>query len=111
MLAVGVGRAPAFNRPALLRRLSDGRPDRSFGRAGTAKLGHANDVRYGTFRAVSVLADGRLVAAGAADGRLLVARFTAAGRLDRTFGTRGVLILPAHFPRPGYIVRETGVSM
>ena len=92
-VALAMARAPAFTRPALLRRKADGRPDATFGRNGTVTLGRAHGIRYGAFHAVTVLADGRVVAAGTANGRLLIARFSSRGRLDPTFGTRGVRIV------------------
>jgi hypothetical protein len=49
LLPGGVGRAPAYSRPILLRRTNDGRPDRSFGRAGTVTLARSNEFRYGAF--------------------------------------------------------------
>jgi hypothetical protein len=93
LLPGGIGRVPARSRPVLLRTTSDGQADPIFGKAGSATLPRTRRFRYGAFHAAARLPDGRVVAAGTADGRLLVARFTAGGRLDRSFARGGVRIL------------------
>lgn len=71
------------------RHATAGSLDRSFGRAGIATLG-AGTRLFG----IAVQRDGKVVAVGEAgagsSADLLLARFTVSGRLDRSFGRRGV---------------------
>lgn len=67
-----------------------GRPDPGFGDAGllTADIG-----KHDEFASISVLKDGRLVVAGGTDEKGITAvvfRFESDGRLDDTFGRRGI---------------------
>jgi uncharacterized delta-60 repeat protein len=77
---------------AIARYNLNGTPDLSFGTGGRATIDIAGD--FDEARAL-VLQGGRLVAAGftftgdAATGDFAMARFTAAGRPDGTFGTGG----------------------
>jgi uncharacterized delta-60 repeat protein len=72
---------------ALVRYDSDGTPDAGFGRAGkvTTNLTSKLDFAYG----VAIQATGKIVAAGRAGSRFGVARYTAGGLLDTTFGGDG----------------------
>jgi len=81
----------------LARYGSDGTLDRHFGRRGTVRTDLGRDVGEGV-RGVVVQADGRIVAAGDTAGAggpdLGLARYRADGRLDRTFGTGGLVRVP-----------------
>jgi uncharacterized delta-60 repeat protein len=72
---------------ALVRYNSDGTPDAGFGSAGklTTNLTTKLDFAYG----VAIQATGKIVAAGRAGHRFGVARYTAEGVLDTTFGGDG----------------------
>ena len=79
-----------------------GVPDPAFGRDGFAvvQLGFGSAIRHAASaaRALSLLADGRILLAGRAsarDGgdRAFVARLTAAGRLDTSFARQGRLLV------------------
>jgi uncharacterized delta-60 repeat protein len=72
---------------ALVRYNSDGTPDAGFGSAGkvTTNLTTKLDFAYG----VAIQATGKIVAAGRAGDRFGVARYTAEGVLDTTFGGDG----------------------
>ena len=71
----------------LVRYNADGSLDTSFGTGGrvVVDFGQPNDVAY----ALTVAADGRLVAAGQSNGDFAVARFSADGVLDASFGDGG----------------------
>jgi hypothetical protein len=69
-----------------MRRRIDGSPDTTFSSDGAVGLATTHGFRYGIFHAVAQLADGRVIAAGTADDRILVVRFRADGALDRSFG-------------------------
>lgn len=66
---------------------SDGRLDTSFGLGGVAM--HDAGARDDSLRAMTALADGRIVAVGQSGGRALVAMFRSDGRLDTGFGSGG----------------------
>jgi len=76
---------------ALARYNADGSLDTTFGTGGkvTTAMGTANDVAY----AVTIQADGKIIAAGYAStggiAAFALARYTATGSLDATFGTGG----------------------
>jgi uncharacterized delta-60 repeat protein len=71
---------------ALARFTGRGKLDRSFGQDGTVltKLGSVNEAN-----AVAIQADGKIVAAGTADSDFGLVRYTASGKLDRSFGSAG----------------------
>jgi uncharacterized delta-60 repeat protein len=73
----------------LIRYNADGTPDTSFGAAGTGitttDFGIPNDVTDVAF-SMAVLPDGKVLLSGEAGGAMGVARYTAGGLLDRTFG-------------------------
>jgi len=74
---------------ALTRFLANGDVDTSFGDAGQVVLSFGgNAVATDVVR----LADGAIVAAGTVDGRILVARFSSKGLLDRSFGVGGTVL-------------------
>lgn len=81
------------SRSAMARYLSDGRLDRGFGGDGrvTTEVSRSGE----QFTDVAVQPDGRIVAAGWAEGSLVpmfsAARYTTAGRLDPSFGGHGVV--------------------
>lgn len=68
---------------AVARYLGDGTLDETFGSAGVATLAGPSGA---IFRAMARTADGSIIAAGEAGYELLVARFTAEGELDLSFG-------------------------
>jgi uncharacterized delta-60 repeat protein len=70
---------------AVLRYLADGRPDTSFAAGGLA-LTDFDPATNDSVTALSVLPDGRILAAGAAGDAVGLARFRPDGRLDPTFG-------------------------
>ncbi len=81
------------------RLLPNGEPDPSFGEEGVRYLMSGES---GSFpRALSILADGAIVVSGALGGagsgenRPLVARLTADGDLDETWGGDGIAVVPA----------------
>jgi uncharacterized delta-60 repeat protein len=112
------GHVDAFLGPdaALIRLRADGSRDRRFGREGTLRvsIGRGDDLVSGVAR----LADGRLVAGGAAtnlngdqygdDVALHAFRASAAGRLDRTFGGDGVASV--RVPTRSFITTLAGVA-
>jgi uncharacterized delta-60 repeat protein len=80
---------------ALARFLADGRPDPSFGSGGMVVMTIAPGERDSEVTALAVARDGGVVACGAVDGfqgpgRIVLARFDGAGRLDPGFGSGGV---------------------
>lgn len=88
-------------RMALARLYADGSLDRSFGGSGTGyvQTNVSNNQRYGDVaQGVALSADGRIVVAGTADypnvtnRDVLVARYTADGVLDPTFGGTGTVV-------------------
>jgi uncharacterized delta-60 repeat protein len=93
---------------AFLARLrADGRLDSRFGRSGLLQL--FGDGTYATLRGVAVQADGRILAAVVrwasvddAFGPLFVVRASAAGAIDRSFGSRGVVGLAGGYSAPYY---------
>src|SRR5207248_8363099 len=74
---------------AMARFLADGKVDPTFGKSGTVVASFGGEA---TGDDVVRLPDGRLMVAGILDGRLMVARFSANGALDTTFGNRGVFV-------------------
>lgn len=77
---------------AMTRFLSDGRVDATFGDGGQVVLSFGgNAVASDVVR----LGDGRILAAGTVDGRILVARFSSEGVLDKTFGQGGTVLSAA----------------
>ncbi len=98
--ALAVGQTGGTHPRVLLARLtSAGSPDRTFGAGGFVR-GPAVSGARGTGsvgRSVAIQADGKIVVvgkltapSGSAAVGILVERFTAAGRLDRSFGARGL---------------------
>ena len=71
---------------AVLRYLPDGRPDPSFGTGGLA-LTDFDPATNDSVTALSLLPDGRILAAGAAGEAVGLARYGPDGQLDPTFGS------------------------
>jgi uncharacterized delta-60 repeat protein len=65
---------------------ADGTPETSFGEHGRVFFKSGPADYYATLRAVQVLPSGKILVAGYLDSELLLARLTAGGRLDHTFG-------------------------
>jgi uncharacterized delta-60 repeat protein len=87
----------------LARYLTNGRPDTSFGSRGVVRTSFGGDLALAT--RVEQLADGRLLAVGLYDGQVpgvAMARYTASGRPDGTFGKGGKAIgrTPGQFAIP-----------
>ncbi len=76
------GASTAF---AVLRYLPDGRPDEAFGSGGLTVTDFDQSTNDGV-GALSLLPDGRILAAGAAGETAAVARYRPDGELDPTFG-------------------------
>ncbi len=86
LLVAGIGGVARFN--------ADGSVDRSFGRGGRAGSGNV------AARTAALQPDGKILVIGTASfgnpsiGDFGVARLTAGGRLDRTYGRRGIVTTP-----------------
>lgn len=91
---------PGGGQDAYVRRYRpDGSIDRSFGASGTLQIVNSNGTIVGSHGDIRADAQGNLYVAGAAVGvvngkfagfGLAVARITASGRLDTTYGTGGI---------------------
>jgi uncharacterized delta-60 repeat protein len=88
------GTSPGNPRHAVIRRLhADGAPDVTFATQGTYTAAEQTH-----FRAVELMADGRIVAGGIAaqpgtsDNDIFVTRLTSSGVPDATFGVEGVVV-------------------
>jgi len=96
------------SRLALVRFLSNGSLDTSFGTFGVVTLNATvGALTTDLARAVKVQSDGNIVIAGTTqnasvptDTDIVVARFTSAGVLDTTFGTQGMTILDVNTATP-----------
>jgi uncharacterized delta-60 repeat protein len=79
-----------FSSFALVRYAGDGSLDPTFGGGGKVvkRFAASGDE---LIQALALARDATLVAAGGGSGSFLIARYTANGRLDRTFGRRGVV--------------------
>lgn len=69
-----------------------GKLDRSFGKNGRFQYGLEKGRTLTDFTDVKVLANGKLLAAGYADGHAVLVRIKSNGRLDRTFGRNGTAV-------------------
>lgn len=89
-------RTPSVTRLVLARFTSAGRLDANFGSRGIV----ITDVSGGNEAATALMrqSNGRLVVAGRSRGRMLLVRYLSSGRLDRSFGSGGVLV---YSPGPG----------
>ena len=103
-----VGRSrPSYNKLVVFRLDADGALDTSFGISGIFELdselyGYRNQAN-----SVLVDPDGRIVIAGARDESLIVLRLDAAGALDASFGSGGILTGPAHDYSAGSRIART----
>jgi uncharacterized delta-60 repeat protein len=68
---------------------ADGTPDTTFGTSGRVTV--AVTTGFDSPRMIGVLADGKIIVAGTGNGAVAIARLTAAGALDATFGTAGIV--------------------
>jgi uncharacterized delta-60 repeat protein len=75
---------------AVLQYNADGSFDSTFGSGGKVVLGTAG--KREEIRDVSLLADGRIAVAGSVNGMGAVARLTAGGAFDTSFGTGGLVV-------------------
>jgi uncharacterized delta-60 repeat protein len=87
----GVGGRPAAMAIAYRR---DGSVDRAFGRRGRLVLASSHRFLYSSLTTVEVLRNRKILAAGYLEGRLVVMRLTADGRLDRGFGGGDGKVMP-----------------
>jgi uncharacterized delta-60 repeat protein len=76
----------------LLRVDSRGRPDPSFGQGGRVHTDFGMGA-YETAAAIELQTDGKIVAAGAVNDDFGLARYQPDGRLDRSFGSNGLVIV------------------
>jgi len=87
VVAAGIPGGNDFTVPAVLRFLANGALDKNFGTNGEALLPNA----FGGFGALAIQSDGKILvstnAQSSANGE--VDRYTAAGKLDSTFGNKG----------------------
>ena len=88
----GVPASNGFPAAAVVRYNTDGSVDTSFGVAGIATTS-----LIGSFSAVAVQSDGKIVATGPFSLDITVARFTSSGALDPTFGTAGIFTSGLNF--------------
>jgi uncharacterized delta-60 repeat protein len=77
---------------ALVRLCATGRFDTAFGRGGKVVL--SLGPRASRFNGVAIDRRGRILTAGTTGATAVVARFSARGALDRTFGMRGLAAVP-----------------
>jgi uncharacterized delta-60 repeat protein len=91
IIAAGVAGTDLTQDFALARYNADGTLDRSFGSAGVVITDFAggSDAAW----AVAIQRDGKIVAAGVADGDFGLARYNADGSLDSGFGIRGKITI------------------
>jgi len=75
-----------YTYPAAARYNPDGSLDQTFGTGGQVMLS-----TYGTFDAVALQRDGKLVALGTSDPGLIVVKLKQNGQLDSTFGSGGIV--------------------
>jgi uncharacterized delta-60 repeat protein len=73
----------------VLRMNADGTPDTTFGTKGRVIV--AVTPGFDSPRMIGVLADGKIIVAGTGSNAVAIARLTAAGVLDATFGTAGIV--------------------
>jgi uncharacterized delta-60 repeat protein len=89
VVAGGVPGQNGFTVPAVLRFLSNGGPDKSFGANGTVVLPN----RFGSYGTAAIQPDGKILVATNGNGvNGELDRFTSAGKLDSSFGSQGVVI-------------------
>ncbi len=101
VVAAGGGSGGHLDDARIVRLLADGRPDRSFGRGGTAYIHLGGS--YSTAKSVALAGGEVLAGIDRVDGESqygsvedpAVARLTADGSPDRSFGHRGAVVLPA----------------
>jgi uncharacterized delta-60 repeat protein len=91
ILAFGATEQPPF---ALVSRLDErGRPDRSFGQNGRARVPIGSAQTWAGLLAGTVQPDGKILAAGGNRDDVFVVRLSRDGRLDRTFGGTGAVTI------------------
>jgi uncharacterized delta-60 repeat protein len=92
IVAAGRGFAGDHSEFALARYTPDGKLDPSFGVGGRVLTDFGSESYESYARAVAIQADGRLVAAGFSSEDFALARYTADGRLDPSFGDGGRVV-------------------
>jgi uncharacterized delta-60 repeat protein len=102
ILAAGYAQSGLFFRPLVVRFLSDGSVDDTFGAGGVWTDHVVGDETLGQ---LAVQPDGKIVACGTAKDRVFqVIRLDSDGRLDSTFGTSGRVLTP--FPRVAWAAAD-----
>ena len=76
---------------AVARYKSDGKLDESFGTKGIVSTGFGPGVKYNYVYSLVIDRLGRLVAAGSSGDNFVLARYKSDGKLDESFGTKGVV--------------------
>jgi uncharacterized delta-60 repeat protein len=94
---IGAGETPSTSTACVLRLLPNGDPDPSFGSAGIVQTALGNPAMRDVFFDVTVLEDGRILAAGTADtdypnADFALVRYLPNGQLDTTFGNGGIVL-------------------
>ena len=100
LVVAGLSRRGSPGGFALARYTADGALDRRFGAGGKVltRFGRAGSFSYGGATSVAIGSDGKIVVAGWAIvsprtyGVVALARYTVAGKLDRTFGQTGKVL-------------------
>jgi uncharacterized delta-60 repeat protein len=88
---VGAGTSEQGGKRMFVVRLdAQGQLDASFGSGGFAQIPFPTDA---TAQSVHTLPDGRVLVSGTTDGKMVVARLDASGRLDTAFGGTGKVIV------------------
>lgn len=78
---------------AIVRYNANGSLDASFGSGGKVRTEFSNPWWYDGAHAVTIQADGKIVAAGGSNGSFALARYTSKGSLDPSFGTAGTRVI------------------
>ena len=88
IVAIGARNEIGGGRPAgmVIAYRPNGGIDRDFGRAGRVFFSSIRDHRYTALRSIKVLPSGKLLVSGYLHSRLFLARLTADGKLDPSFG-------------------------
>ena len=91
LLVAGNAEGPSNSDFLVLRLNTDGSLDQTFGTNGIARNSIGG---FDVANAMVLQPDGRIVLAGQSDGDFALARYTASGALDSSFGTGGVVKTP-----------------
>ena len=96
IVAAGTNSADGILSFGVVRYTTGGKLDKSFGSGGTVSTTFGADSWWNWASAVAIQTDGKIVVAGSSDARggrdFALVRYTAAGRLDATFGASGKVL-------------------